>query len=397
MFNYISKISIFIFIKKNFIYLYCLIFLITFITSIFLQYYFNLFYNREYPFSFFSNQNEFEEGLDGLTYLTCSKNLYLSFLNLDIKEFLRGCEDIYYFMPGQKYLLFLNKLFFGDFFILIYILILIQPLLIFKIINLHINPKISFTICLCFIFGLPFEYIGFSYPHHFFWSTKLYGDTVAISLYLCAILLLNSNKYSLTSLILLFFTAFIRPNYLPACLIVYFVNFLFSISLKSFIYNLFGICTFALFPLHNYFYYYRDPTSTITYIEGSIDKFYIITRSTDMAIVNKISISDYINLIFNFDYQTFDKIKIHVLNHLFDKPFFILNILLLLLYLSSIIRLKKKEKIFYFLFFSAFFQHLVLFVYINEFRYGIFAWMLTCLTVIIFISRYLKTPNLLRF
>lgn len=270
-------------------------------------------------------------------------------------------------------------------------------MLIFKTINIYLNSKISFIICLFFIFGLPFEYIGFSYPHHFFWSQKLYGDTIAISLYLIAILLLNSNKYSLTSLALLFFTAFIRPNYLPACLIVYFINFLFSLSLKSFIYNLFGICTFALFPLHNYFYYYRDPYSTVTYLDESINKFYLITRSVGIASNNKILISDYVNLIFNFDYQTFDKIKIHVLNHLFDKNVFILNIFLLLLYLSSTIRLKKKEKMFHFLFFSAFIQHLVLFVFNNEFRFGIFAWMLTCLTVIIFISSYLKSPHLLRF
>lgn len=106
MFNYISKILVFFFDKKKLVNLYSLIFLITFIISIVLQYYFNSFYNGEYPFSFFSNQNQLQEGMDGLVYLTCSEHLYSSFLKLDIKEFFRGCEDIYYFMPGQKYLLF---------------------------------------------------------------------------------------------------------------------------------------------------------------------------------------------------------------------------------------------------------------------------------------------------
>ena len=52
--------------------------------------------------------------MDGLINEGYSRAIYENILNFNIIESLRGEENSFYFMPGLRYFLALNKIFFGE-------------------------------------------------------------------------------------------------------------------------------------------------------------------------------------------------------------------------------------------------------------------------------------------
>ena len=74
------------------------------------------FYRRE---DFVFGYHALEGGMDGLLHESFAKDIFVNFINGNFVEALKGNEDVYYFMPGMRYFLFLEKLLFGNNFYLI--------------------------------------------------------------------------------------------------------------------------------------------------------------------------------------------------------------------------------------------------------------------------------------
>ncbi|MEO5668947.1 MAG: hypothetical protein ABIR96_12880, partial [Bdellovibrionota bacterium] len=81
-------------------------------------------------------------GEDGLTYEAYSRDMLLALRSGSWKGFLLGFEQVFYFMPGLRYLISLEKIFFGETHLLGLALLLFLSVLVWRLIGLLVDNKI---------------------------------------------------------------------------------------------------------------------------------------------------------------------------------------------------------------------------------------------------------------
>ena len=197
-----------------------------------------------------------QAGMDGLVHEGYGRNMYENFLNYNFIEVLKGAENIYYFMPGLRYVTFLEKLFFGDNHFGLYLILIFFPI-IFYIFFLKFKFNKMFAILLILFFIIiKIPHLGFSYQHYVRNLLTVYPETLAIfSFLLCSIFLFKKNYF--VSGLFCAIMVFLRPNYLPVFLTINFYNLLISLKekdnkrLSTF---LFGSSFVFLMLLHNYIF-----------------------------------------------------------------------------------------------------------------------------------------------
>ena len=104
-------------------------------------------------------------GSDGLTYISYARDMLRHLLNGDIALFLRGGQDVFYFMPGMSYFRAIEKIIFGDTNYLYITFFLIFILYVWKFIRYFLPFQVCILLFLIFIgtnwlqpFGLTFEF-----------------------------------------------------------------------------------------------------------------------------------------------------------------------------------------------------------------------------------------------
>ena len=73
--------------------------------------------------------------------------------NFNFLEFFRGGVDIYYFMPGMRYFVALEKYLFGNSYYFHLMIFSILPFLIRNLLKIYLSKKITYILLFSFIFS----------------------------------------------------------------------------------------------------------------------------------------------------------------------------------------------------------------------------------------------------
>ena len=180
----------------------------------------------------FSSMIYLQRGNDGLTHYKIGRQILENFYNNNYVEVLRGNSDVFYFMPGMRYVNSLFMILFGETMLGYLLIVAFIPFIIIKILRRLINKNWSIIIFWCFMVFPIFESFGFLQ----FYLSKLavlgFGESLCyLFLFLFFLLILpkeNSSFFTIKNTnfflcgILFFGVVILRPNYLMQILSFYF-------------------------------------------------------------------------------------------------------------------------------------------------------------------------------
>ena len=220
-------------------------------------------YRGGHPSSF-SGLPYMGRGNDGLTHYSYAREMVESLSHHDIIGWLRGNENIFYMMPGMRYLLGMTMPFFGESIFGLLLIISLTPITIRSLLKKLFNKKWQIIMLICFFIIPIFEAFGFYQIYLAKYTIEGFGAGIAISTLIAAFALLwkrdniiYTNRDLLTIGFLLAVAISLRPNFLP------FVAVLFTGLSLYFIYNKgiqkvialgIGFSPILLITYHNYFF-----------------------------------------------------------------------------------------------------------------------------------------------
>ena len=220
-------------------------------------------YRGGYPSSF-SGLPYMGRGNDGLTHYSYAREMVESLSHHDIIGWLRGNENIFYMMPGMRYLLGITMPFFGESIFGLLLIISLTPITIRSLLKKLFNKKWQIIMFICFFIIPIFEAFGFYQIYLAKYTIEGFGAGIAISALIAAFALLwkrddiiYTNRDLLIIGFLLALAISLRPNFLP------FVAVLFTGLSLYFIYNKriqkvialgIGFSPILLITYHNYFF-----------------------------------------------------------------------------------------------------------------------------------------------
>ena len=220
-------------------------------------------YRGGHPSSF-SGLPYMGRGNDGLTHYSYAREMVESLSHHDIIGWLRGNENIFYMMPGMRYLLGITMPFFGESIFGLLLIISLTPITIRSLLKKLFNKKWQIIMFICFFIIPIFEAFGFYQIYLAKYTIEGFGAGIAISTLIAAFALLwkrdniiYTNRDLLIIGFLLAVAISLRPNFLP------FVAVLFTGLSLYFIYNKriqkvialgIGFSPILLITYHNYFF-----------------------------------------------------------------------------------------------------------------------------------------------
>ena len=220
-------------------------------------------YRGGHPSSF-SGLPYMGRGNDGLTHYSYAREMVESLSHHDIIGWLRGNENIFYMMPGMRYLLGMTMPFFGESIFGLLLIISLTPITIRSLLKKLFNKKWQIIMFICFFIIPIFEAFGFYQIYLAKYTIEGFGAGIAISALIAAFALLwkrddiiYTNRDLLIIGFLLAVAISLRPNFLP------FVAVLFTGLSLYFIYNKriqkvialgIGFSPILLITYHNYFF-----------------------------------------------------------------------------------------------------------------------------------------------
>ena len=177
--------------------------------------------------SSFSGMPYMGRGNDGLTHYSFARGMVEALYNNNIREWFRGSEDIFYMMPGMRYLLATSMIFFGESIFGLLIIISLTPLVIRSLLQRIFNKKWELIMLSCFFIIPIFEAFGFYQIYLAKYTVEGFGAGIAIVSLISAFSLLwekDNNNYTNIDLLkaglCLALAISLRPNFLPATTIL---------------------------------------------------------------------------------------------------------------------------------------------------------------------------------
>ena len=327
-------------------------------------------------FNLLTGLRYYRGGADGLFHefqgIEIVKNLY----KLNFYEAFRGGEDVYYFMPGLRYFIGINKIIFGDTSYGYVIIGFLLPIFLFELFRNLISEKISFFILISFLLLPVFENMGFGHFNYIHQIVRNHAETLSITIIIGCLAKISSSNFSIKLnyinvffyCFFLAFATFCRPNYLPTTTIIFLYIFYLSLN-KNYIFCLLGLFgySFVLLGLYHNIYFGNELS--------------LFTRSNVHFVFNDIFHSLNNNLENNIIINQFLK---------WNPLYFAHRLIILLLVFIFFLR-SKNNLIISVLFLSTITQHIVLLLTHPDGRYAYLAWMLTLICFFYYLFNfYLK-------
>jgi hypothetical protein len=169
-------------------------------------------------------------------------------------------ESVFYYMPGARYIRFLELLIFGDAYILRISLLVFMPVIFYRFFRLFLGEITSFALSFLVMIQNFLDHIGLSLKLYRASSLKLYGEGISYGLlFIGLVLLLKSPLLKIRKGLLIFFlmgiAISIRPNLLVLVGVLSAVHlFTKAFSSLSWIHRfcmLLGLSPLLLIPIHN--------------------------------------------------------------------------------------------------------------------------------------------------
>ena len=317
----------------------------------------------------------FRGGADGIVHYSWSReiieNLYLN----NYVDALKGSEDIFYFMPGLRYFGSINNILFGETILGYLILCTFIPFVFYKIFELLFSRKVGIIFTISFIFIPILENMGLGH-FNFIWNfARFHAEPIAILLFLSSLYFIIRTQFNNSVLgffpILLIsaslaLSVFLRPNYFPSSLILFFylIYFLFNKKKYFLIFSsCFGYLLIFICISHNLFF-------------GK--EAYLFTKSAVNFNLPLLSFFDAIFSIISFNFQN-ENLSILISQLKIWNPLYNLHRLVMILFILYIFLKRIQPSLNYVIFLCAFSQHGLLLLTHPGGRYSYFAWILTFL------------------
>jgi len=320
-------------------------------------------------------------GADGLAHYSWGREILENFLNQNYYLAFEGGEKIFYFMPGLRYFSSLNNLLFGETTYGYFIACTFIPLLIFKIFEKLINRKIAIYLFLSFIFIPIFENMGFGYFNYIWQYARHHAESLSILFLLYALFLIiciTKNKNNLSPYyligILLSLSTFLRPNFFPTTLILFF------------------LCVFLLYKNKNYLKIIPILLGYLTIFVCFVHNLYFgesYVFFTQAAVNFNLNIGSFFDALFAIIKLESENTNLSILKSqlIIWNPLYNFHRILILCFIAYIVVSKKIDIIFYALFLSLISQHGLLLLSHPSSRYAYLAWLITFILFACFITK----------
>lgn len=167
-------------------------------------------------------------------------------------------EQVFYFMPGMRYVRFSEMLLFGDAYVLQTCLLIFVPIIFYRFFTVFLSRNVSILLTLL-TFASLFNGIGLSQKLYINSLLDLYGEGFSYALLFIALTLLvrliRNVGWGIAAFFLLSISISIRPNLAVfvgmICIFHLFTTTFSTQSLTSRFMMLFGLAPVLLVPLHN--------------------------------------------------------------------------------------------------------------------------------------------------
>lgn len=197
-------------------------------------------------------------GMDGIRHDGFSYCMLEKWAAGDWREALLSPERVFYFMPGMRYVRFVEMLLFGDAYILQVCLLIFAPVIFYRFFTVFLCRAAALTLTLL-AFAYLFNGIGLSFKLYVKTLLDLYGEGFAYALLLIAVTMLaksiQKTGWGAVAFFLLAISISIRPNLVVFAGIlsgIHLFTATFSpLSWSSRFITLFGLMPVLLIPAHN--------------------------------------------------------------------------------------------------------------------------------------------------
>ena len=113
-------------------------------------------------------------GGDGFLYLYWGNLIAQAFREFNFIELFRGGADVFYWMPGMRYFVGIEKIIYGNAYYLHLIVLSFLPFIIRKFLAIYLPKKIVLLLILSFLFFPLMHHMGFSYIYLIAHSLNFY-------------------------------------------------------------------------------------------------------------------------------------------------------------------------------------------------------------------------------
>jgi len=332
-----------------------------------------------------------QRGNDGLTHYKIGRQILENFYNNNYVEVLRGNSDVFYFMPGMRYVNSLFMILFGETMLGYLLIVAFIPFIIIKILRRLINKNWSIIIFWCFMVFPIFESFGFLQ----FYLSKLavlgFGESLCyLFLFLFFLLILpkeNSSFFTIKNTnfflcgILFFGVVILRPNYLMQILSFYFAFGFFIFytyrhgiesehhneKLLKFILMVIGFCPILLLLWHNWHF-------------GN--EIIFLTKASTIAENLKVPPSIWLDFIFGLSKFQINFVNLKIISANLSTWINYYEIWLMIIYLNLWVGVFRKNNSYFFkiMCFSLICSHIPYLFYAGDHRYTYGLWTI-CLLI----------------
>ena len=322
-------------------------------------------------------------GADGLLHFSHGRDITENLFNHNYFDAIMGVEKVFYFMPGLRYFSSLSNIIFGENSFGYVLLCSFIPLIIYKIFELLINKKWAFILFISFIFVPIFENMGFGHFNYVWQVARYHAESLSILFILIGLYLIILNHKNINEYknyfyfisIFLSLAVFLRPNFFPTSLILFFYLIFLLYKNKNFkliLVNLLGYLLIFLSLLHNYYF----GNKIVFFTEASVN----FTMTIPMIIDALLSFGS-----LDFQNQNFIIFKSQFLDW---NPIYNIHRILIILFILFLLIIRKHNSLVYVIFTCILSQHVVLFLTYTSSRYAYLAWLLTFILFIYLITQF---------
>ena len=256
-------------------------------------------------------------GGDGFLYLYWGNLIAQAFTEFNMYDFFRGGADIFYWMPGMRFFIGLEKIIFGNAYFLHLIILSMLPFILKRFLKIYFSDKIVRILMISFLFIPIMHHMGFSYFQFFRYFTKVFSEPIAYTIFFLGLVRLiyfyEKRDYyydtlPLTCLIIIT-SCILRPNLTFSSFFILIFPFFYILTNKQYknflLFSISGILIF-LPLLHNYFYGAR---------------FVLFTTAAFSDANIKITLLDYYKLLTTFSIEEQKSVMLIEMLKNFINPF----------------------------------------------------------------------------